>query len=123
MREIPAAHADFERWWGGWSQIRGTNHRQQAFAIWLATVKQAHLPDVYECTRSYLASLESPAKGYNPENFLREQVRDSFQARWPPPKKRLSFTEERKARTSQEFDERMREDLERYAEREQRKIQ
>ena len=120
LRATPTTHADFERWWGGWSQIRGTNHRRQAFIAWMSTVKQAHLPQVYACTQSYLASLENPAKGYNPENFLRDQAADGFHARWPP--KRAGpqpFAEQRKQAANREFQRMVEEDLTRA----RRKIQ
>jgi len=118
VREIPAAHADFERWWAGWSQIRGTNHRPQAFEAWLVCVKQAHLPDVFDCTASYLDSLESPAKGFNPENFLRDQARSNFRARWPH--KRAGPAQERKQAATEKFRERMHREM---AEHGLRKIQ
>lgn len=104
-----ATLVDFERWWGGWSAVRGTNHRKQAFTAWLTCVKPNHLPDVFLCTASYLGSLENPAKGYNPENFLTDQAADSFKARWPP--KRGSPGDERRREAARKFQERMREEM------------
>jgi hypothetical protein len=120
VREMPSGLEDFEHWWHGWSHVKGTNHRKQAFTAWLTIVREAHLPDVYACTASYLAGLENPAKGYNPENFLRDQARDGFTARWPPKRAGpVSFTELRKQESNREFQRWIEEDLERV----QRKIQ
>jgi hypothetical protein len=115
---LRASFPDFERWWDGWSEVRGTNHRRQAREAFRAVVPVARLPDCWACTASYLASLDNPAKGYNPENFLREQSRDDFRARWPV--KRGSPVEERKRAASAEFQRMLEEDLARNA---RRKIQ
>lgn len=70
-------------WWRLWSSIRGTNHQQQAMQAYLSVVTTELEASAMECTASYLQSLDSPNKGYNPENFLFEQAKDQFQARWP----------------------------------------
>lgn len=73
----------FSAWWALWSGIRGTNHRPQAESAYFRRVTVANEDACFECTGSYLESLENPGKGYNPENFLEEQARDQFRARWP----------------------------------------
>jgi len=73
----------FEEWWKLWSAVRGTNHRINAEGVYIRTVTVAAEAACFECTVSYLNSLDNPAKGYNPENFLIEQARDGFGARWP----------------------------------------
>src|SRR6185437_15912436 len=66
-----------------WSSVRGTNHRIQAERTYFRTVSVTNEESCFNCTRSYLDSLTSPAKGYNPENFLEEQAKDEFRATWP----------------------------------------
>jgi hypothetical protein len=91
----------FESWWSGWSSIRGTNHKSQAAHAWLSVATVDNESSIADCTASYLASLDSPAKGYNPENFLFEQARDGFSARWPPRKR--DPVSERKDRDREKF--------------------
>ncbi len=76
----------FDEWWFEWTKIRGTNHKPQAVRAWLSVVTPENLPDVRECSTSYLSADGSRAGGYNPENFLFDQARDNFIARWPPPR-------------------------------------
>lgn len=78
----------FDEWWNGWSSVRGTNHKSQAEHAWMSVVRPENVVALFECTASYLASLDTPTKGYNPENFLFEQARDGFTARFPPRQKR-----------------------------------
>ncbi len=52
-------------------------------AKYSATVPTVAELDCFECTASYLQSLDNPSRGYHPENFLTEQAKDKFQARWP----------------------------------------
>ncbi len=78
-----AREGRFPDWWAVWSGTRGTNHKHQAFEAWRRAVPPDLEEAAIECAASYLASLDNPAKGYNPENFLIEQARDHFTARWP----------------------------------------
>lgn len=78
----PVFHS-FRRWWAVWSATKGTNHFRQAQKAWNQYVTPANIDACFECTASYLASLDDPRRGYNPENFLREQAEDGFMARWP----------------------------------------
>jgi hypothetical protein len=90
---IPSSR--FAEWWELWSSVRGTNHRLKAEQAYRRTVTAIMEVDCFQCTASYLESLDNPAKGYNPENFLKEQARDKFQARWPsrkPPAQEKSFS-------------------------------
>ncbi len=73
----------FAEWWALWSASRGTNHENAAAQAWLSTVTDANADELFECTRSYLAS-RTGLSGYNPENFIFDQFRDLFRARWPP---------------------------------------
>lgn len=73
----------FEEWWQVWSEIRGTARRRPAESAFFSCVTVANEAACMDCTRSYLSSLDSPNKGFNPDNFLFEQAKDSFQARWP----------------------------------------
>lgn len=72
----------FEDWWAIWSRTRTTNHRMSAEQVYVRCVTTASEIACFECTASYCAGIE-PSKGYNPENFLLEQAKDLFQARWP----------------------------------------
>lgn len=83
---IPQAQPSekFEEWWALWSSVKGTNHRFNAEQVYPREVTSETERDCFECTRSYLDSLDNPAKGYNPENFLMDQRRDMFKGRWPP---------------------------------------
>jgi hypothetical protein len=80
---IPKADPNFEDWWACWSIVRGTAKRAAAVQAWLSVMSVRNLAAVNECTASYLASLDNPAKGFNPDNFLFEQARDGFASRWP----------------------------------------
>lgn len=91
----------FEAWWECWTKIRGSNHSIQASQAWISVVTEENAEAVFACTASYLASLENPAKGYNPENFLFEQARDGFHAKWPP--KRAGPADERRSRDIEKF--------------------
>ncbi len=73
----------FEEWWEVWHATRGSNHRTAAQHAWMSVVSLELSDACFECTRSYLQSLGDPSKGYNPENFLFEQRKDRFTARWP----------------------------------------
>lgn len=72
-----------EEWWLMWSATRGTNHEIAAKHAFGSVVTVLLERACFECTYSYLNSLDNPSRGYNPENFLYEQVRESFKARWP----------------------------------------
>lgn len=72
----------FQEFWSIWSIVRGTHGYNAAFQAWIG-VAGGFEADVIECARSYLASLDNPAKGFNPGNFLFEQAKDGFRARWP----------------------------------------
>lgn len=72
----------FQSWWTVWSEVRGTHHEFEAASVWDRLCISNAYPAI-ECTQSYLASLENPAKGYNPDKFLNEQARGAFKARWP----------------------------------------
>ena len=77
----------FIEWWAVWSPIRGTNHKEFALNAFAAEVTSQNFSDLMECTRSYLAGPGGdPSGGYNPENFIRDQAIDGYQARWPPKK-------------------------------------
>jgi hypothetical protein len=66
-----------------WSAVKGTNHQGNAEQVYPRTVTTDTEADCMACTQSYLNSLDNPAKGFNPENFLIDQARDKFKARWP----------------------------------------
>ena len=86
----------FEEWWGLWSGFMGTNHHGAACTAWLSVVTPEVEEELFECTRSYRDSRRG-AGGYNPENFLFDQSRDKFKARWPPArdptKRRMAITD------------------------------
>jgi len=73
----------FETWWVVWSGTRGTHHKQQALQAWMSVVNGKNADLCFECTASYLASLDNPARGYNPHTFLFEHAKDGFRGRWP----------------------------------------
>lgn len=73
----------FEEWWSLWSEIRGTARLNAAERAWVSVVTTGNFQECMECTRSYLASLDQPNKGFNPDNFLFEQAKDYFKPRWP----------------------------------------
>lgn len=73
----------FDGWWALWSKTRGTNHLQQALQAWMSVVTEANVKELSACTQSYLFSLNDPSVGYHPENFLFEQAKQGFTARWP----------------------------------------
>ena len=73
----------FDEWWNIWSRVKGTNQRMAAETVYPREVTVALEEDCFACTESYLQSLDNPAKGYNPHNFLIDQKRDKYKARWP----------------------------------------
>lgn len=73
----------FNEWWDVWSAVRGTAKKIQAVQAWQSVVFDGSGEAAIECTASYLASLDNPAKGFNPDTFIFEQAKDGFQARWP----------------------------------------
>jgi hypothetical protein len=73
----------FNEWWELWSFVRGTNHKKAAVQSWMSIMRPELESSCMECTLSYLDSLSNPAIGYNPENFLFEQAKQKFEARWP----------------------------------------
>lgn len=77
------SQGDFERWWKMWSAVRGSAYADRACRMWLSVWSPEVDPALTACTQSYLAGLENPAKGFNPDNFLQVQSKTSFQARWP----------------------------------------
>lgn len=77
-----ATESRFREWWEIWSAVRGTHHENEAAQAYISVAGGIEV-DVLECTRSYLASLDNPAKGYNPHTFLFEQVGSGFRGRWP----------------------------------------
>lgn len=102
LAEAPArASPGFDAWWSIWSSVRGTNHKRQAAMAWGQVATIDNEQESILCTASYVASLDNPAKGYNPENFLLDQARDGFSARWPP--RSRDPAEQRKRRDSDKF--------------------
>lgn len=99
----------FQRWWGIWSAVRGTNQHIQASQAYLSVVTAELQSELFACTESYLASLDNPTKGYNPQNFLFEQAKDGFRARWPA---RNRGQPDRKAKGQADFLARSRRDQE-----------
>lgn len=80
-----AAEQFFSLWWAIWSATRGTNHMIEAQNAYGTYVTSSEIHEaLVECTVSYLASLDKPNTGYNPENFIMFQSRQKFTARWPP---------------------------------------
>lgn len=75
------APVDFVEWWELWSAVRGTSRLNAALQTWLSIVNGSGKAAI-ECTRSYLDSLDNPAKGFNPDRFLSDQAAEGFQARW-----------------------------------------
>jgi hypothetical protein len=86
----------FSEWWEMWSKVRGTARKSAASTAWCATVTPQNDQACIDCTRSYLDSLESPNKGFNPDTFLLEQAKEHFEARWPAraTKTKMTPTEE-----------------------------
>ena len=85
----------FESWWEIWKKGRGTNHRMAAEGMFVRVVPAELQVDCLACTASYLQSLNGTS-GFNPENFLNEQAREKFAARWPTkngPGRAGSFTD------------------------------
>ena len=78
-----AENSIFPDWWEIWSKVRGTHHSADALTAWQRFVPIELESSALECTVSYLASLENPAKGYNPDRFLEAQAKEQFQSRWP----------------------------------------
>lgn len=96
--EIPKLHsADlngstsqrFLDWWEIWSKIRGTFKKSAAAQAYISVVSIQLEEACFSCTSSYLQSLRDRSHGFNPDNFLYEQARDNFEARWPERKKTL----------------------------------
>jgi hypothetical protein len=81
-KTTPAVSPGFADWWPAWEAVRGSNHKGPALRAWMSVVTPENEPEVFACTESYLGSIEGH-KGYNPENFLFDQARDGFHARWP----------------------------------------
>jgi hypothetical protein len=77
-----AAGPHFEQWWQSWSAVRGTNHKLQAAQAWISIGGDSRFDAIMACTASYLAANPAGTRGYNPENFLFDQSRDEFAARW-----------------------------------------
>ena len=73
----------FPDWWQMWSKVRGTHNSQLALQAWISAVPMHLESAAVECTASYLASLDNPAKGFNPHTFIFEQAKERFEARWP----------------------------------------
>lgn len=83
MPKLPDdAEGIFRRWWTLWGSVRGTNHQDQACRQFLS-ILPVDEKNLMDCTRSYLESLENPAKGFYPENWLRDQASSGFTARLP----------------------------------------
>ena len=76
----------FDEWWALWSAGRGTNHKTQAAHAWMSVACVRIEAQIFDCTRSYLESRSPGDGGYNPENFLFDQAKDQFAARWPKAK-------------------------------------
>ena len=79
---VAVGEGEYLEWWCVWSEVRGTHHENEAARAYIS-VAGGFGAEVLECTRSYLASLDNPAKGFNPDNFLFEQAKQKFKARWP----------------------------------------
>jgi len=78
-----APESIFPDWWEMWSKVRGTHHSREALQAWMSVVPMALEGAALECTASYLASLDNPAKGFNPDTFLFAQAKENFESRWP----------------------------------------
>ena len=87
----------FGEWWEIWAKVRGTNHHYNAEQVYPRNVTVAMEEDCLACTRSYLDHLSDPRKGYNPENFIIDQAKDGFKARW-------KIQPERKTRQQEQAD-------------------
>ena len=94
---VCVSSARFADWWELWSAVKGTNHRMKAEEAFPRLVTVELESACFECTASYLRSLSDPTRGYHPENFLSEQAKERFEARWPastngakPPKESLA---------------------------------
>lgn len=74
----------FEAWWALWSSVRGTHRMNQAVQAWISVVRFHHVRACMACTASYLDGLDNPVRGFDPQNFLYDQVKQNFEARWPP---------------------------------------
>lgn len=103
-REL-APESTFPDWWQMWSRVRGTHHSVEALEAWLKHVPADLESAAIECTTSYLASLENPAKGYNPHTFLEAQAKERFGSRWPEFIRNGVAKESRAARRAREMDE------------------
>jgi uncharacterized protein YdaU (DUF1376 family) len=78
-----AENSIFPDWWEMWSKVRGTHHSREALQAWMSVVPMPLEGAALECTASYLASLDNPAKGFNPDTFLFAQAKENFESRWP----------------------------------------
>ena len=96
----------FPEWWQTWSSVRGTHHSREALQAWLSVVPMHLESAALECTVSYLASLDNPAKGFNPHTFLFDQAKEMFQSRWPANELRIVKRETRSQRLARLSDER-----------------
>ena len=97
----------FVDWWKLWSDVRGTNHHLKAKEAFPRLVPVELEAACFECTASYLRSLNDPARGYHPENFLAEQAKERFAARWPASNNRAAPKESLTDRTVRVMNERM----------------
>ncbi len=79
---------EFTAWWKLWSSVRGTPRQGPACQAWLSVVHNYDVKACMECTASYLDSLDNPSRGFHPDNFLFEQAKQQFSARWPPNRRR-----------------------------------
>ena len=94
----------FPDWWQMWSKVRGTHHDREALQAWLSVVPMDLEGAAVECTASYLSSLDNTAKGFNPDNFLFEQAKNQFRARWPAFARNGAARETRAQRLAREMD-------------------
>lgn len=93
----PEASTGFDEWWKVWSEVRGTARIVPAQKVFKAVVTVENFTGCIECTQSYLESLDSPNKGFNPDTFLIEQAKQNFTARWPSKQKTTKMTPTQKA--------------------------
>lgn len=74
----------FDGWWKLWSDVKGTAYEDAAIRAWMSLCPPL---DVIPCTQSYLDSLDNASRGFRPDNFLFEQAKTGYRARWPPNQK------------------------------------
>ena len=101
----------FDEWFTLWGSVRSTNNKIQACHAWVSIVTPTNEDACFACTRSYIAAHDGP-NGFNADNFLFVHAREGFAARWPPKARNPSLGEDRIARASAKFAERMNEVLE-----------